>query len=294
MARQSRLALEFRANQLEMNTGSAVTGGVVNRRGVRFHLKPRFDGRLPDAGQLARLFGGRVRVRAFTDRVEVETEPARQIPLGQLIAGRQLPPLTAVLGVAGHGQAAMLKLNETTRHLVIHGADEQSKTALLRIAVLSLMMSSRQRHFQLATIGNLREIWRDWPHLLKIAPAEIGRFEAGPNRPRLIVAGSLADIRAGGLDLPRLLQQPGIHLMVTAPAPEPGFSVSIATGSEPDICRITVGEARYEVQPAMMLPAETDAVRLGLEARHSRVWTLDEIRPVRASRIRQLLKGRLS
>ena len=141
MARRN-LALEFHANQLETLTGRRVTGGTITRRGVSFRLVADVA---PDMATLRDMFGRGVRVRATGGEVSVEAgnEPVNRVPLGQLIAGRELPRMAAALGINEAGAPMLLNLvKPLSRHLLISG-DTVACQSLLHTMALSLVMLNR-------------------------------------------------------------------------------------------------------------------------------------------------------
>lgn len=275
------LALEFRANQLEYATGCRVTGGVVTPRGVRFRLAP---GSVPELAGLRQIFGRSVRLRRSRGELAVETEAglAHRVPLGQLVAGRRLPRLTAVLGVDGRGRPVWLDLNRS-RHLLVEAEGEAGRSLLLA-AALSLAMGGRQRDLQLIPIGErLRRSWRDWPHRLDLAPGQLRWPAARPEsgRPALVaVVDNLAGLAPEEqTHIQALLASEGVHLLAIGPEwPDGPWPVARPAGDEAELFRLGTVELQAASVTAAELKTITDRLRAG---RRSRVWSLAETMPAR-------------
>lgn len=306
------MALEFRANQLEQISGYKVTGGVITPRGVRFRLAAA---EAPDLAQLRDIFGRGVRAWVAGGEVSVEVgDRADRVPLGQVIANRDLPRLTVVMGVDKSGAPLLVDLTQpASRHLLIADAGKEG-AALLRTAALSLAMLNRQRDLQLLPIGKFR--WESWPHRLALP---LGNLELLAGKPRLtgtgIVTNETGQATTGlgyrpalvavidNLDgLPpgeqaavkTLLRTPdtaGVHLIATATnaAAWSQFRAAARPTGEAEMWQFTVPDDTLEIQAATATPAETDAAINHLRTgRTSRVWTVQETLP-RRNIIRRLL-----
>lgn len=296
-----KMALEFRANQLEQITGCRVTGGVVTAQGgVCFRLAA---GAAPDLAQLRRLFGRGVRAQTVGSELAVEVgQQVNRVPLGQVIAGRKLPRLAAVPGIDDAGKPALVDLTRpASRHLLIAGG-EAAGAALLETAALSLVMLNRQRDMQLLPIGNFP--WKSWPHRLDLSlrqaadlAGQIGwRNIPAANRPALILVVNLETLTSTEQGYIRYLLQTdaaaGVHILATAmsTADWPQFQAELRPGGEPEMWQLTVGRNQTELQAATVTQAETQAAIIHLRAgRKSRVWTLPETLPARRG-LRRLLR----
>ncbi|MCG3212597.1 MAG: hypothetical protein FOGNACKC_06267 [Anaerolineae bacterium] len=298
-----KMALEFRANQLEHMTGCRVTGGVVTAQGgVCFRLAA---GAAPDLGQLRQLFGRGVRAQLAGRELSVEIDrQVHRAPLGQVIAGRELPRLTAVLGINDAGKPALFDLTRpASRHLLIAGAGEAVGATLLETVALSLVMLNRQRDMQLLPIGNFP--WKSWPHRLDLSLRQVAdlagqigwRTIPAANRPALMVVVNLETLTATEHGYIRLLLQTdaaaGVHILATAAnaADWPQFQAGLRPGGEPEMWQLTVSRDQAELQAATATAAEIETAIIHLRAgRKSRVWMLPETLPARRG-LRRLLGG---
>jgi hypothetical protein len=231
------MAMEYRANQLELLVGGQVTGGAVARDGgVRFTL---VSDRLPRLGDLQGTLGRAAIHQRFQGvEVEVPAEVLQRVSLPELLAGRVWPRLTTVLGIGEDGEAVTLDLTQPTgRSLLIAGPDEKSRQTLLRSAALSLLMLNRQWDMQLVTTQRrLHREWAKWPHHLGMSLAGVSRLVNQPipaemGRPHLVVLVDLVNLtESHQTHLRQLLRASGVSVIATAAATWPGFPAQAQGG----------------------------------------------------------------
>lgn len=226
--------------------------------------------------------------------------------LGQLIAGRELPRMAAVLGINETGAPVLLNLTRSVSHHLLISGDAVSGQSLLHTMALSLVMLNRQRDLQLVAIGDLQHTRRNWPHLLNLSLAQINQLaqsvtwmEQKQARPHLIVVIENLD-RLSSADqnhLRSLLKanvSAEVHVIATTanPAIWPEFLAQAwSTGDTPGLFQLVAGSERAEIHTATATAAETEAAIIQLRTgRKSRVWTVQETLPARStSSVRRLL-----
>ncbi len=167
--RQKRLQhqLELQARQIERvlsqhDASARVVGGTVRPRAVQFDVQAGLvQGieRLKELKEeLVRALGGAMVYFAPDNgrdngclNLEVAQSEAVPIPLLELLPLLQeVPPLTAVLGLAEDGRPVLLNFGEVEMtHILIAGDEAAGKTSLLRTLALSLAMHNRQSQLQL-------------------------------------------------------------------------------------------------------------------------------------------------
>ena len=147
-----RQMLEYQADRIEAvlahhKVPARVTGGTVTPRWIRFQVVPALGARIASitglAEELATALGApmvRVARQGATIAVEVprnDPHPVRLVPL--LRGMRNVPPVTAVLGIAEDGVPLLIRLpSPDVAHILVAGTTGSGKTALLRAMVLSL------------------------------------------------------------------------------------------------------------------------------------------------------------
>ena len=147
-----RQMLEYQADRIEAvlahhKVPARVTGGTVTPRWIRFQVVPALGARIASITGLAEELAAaldaptvRVARQGATIAVEVprdDPHPVRLIPL--LRGMRNVPPVTAVLGIAEDGVPLLIRLpSPDVAHILVAGTTGSGKTALLRAMVLSL------------------------------------------------------------------------------------------------------------------------------------------------------------
>ncbi|MGD8244428.1 MAG: DNA translocase FtsK, partial [Anaerolineae bacterium] len=120
-----RKKLEFQADRIEMvlqmhKIPARVTGGTVTPRWVRFQVLPAVGARISKIKRLseelaAALDATNCRVARRGAAVDVEIprddpQPVRLMPLYRELDREGVPPLTAILGLAGDGVPLLIRL----------------------------------------------------------------------------------------------------------------------------------------------------------------------------------------
>ena len=152
-----RQMLEYQADRIEAvlahhKVPARVTGGTVTPRWIRFQVVPALGARIASITGLAEELAAaldaptvRVARQGATIAVEVprdDPHPVRLIPL--LRGMRNVPPVTAVLGIADDGVPLLIRLpSPDVAHILVAGTTGSGKTALLRAMVLSLAYFNR-------------------------------------------------------------------------------------------------------------------------------------------------------
>jgi len=152
-----RQMLEYQADRIEAvlahhKVPARVTGGTVTPRWIRFQVVPALGARIAAITGLAEELAAaldaptvRVARQGATIAVEVprdDPHPVRLIPL--LWGMRNVPPVTAVLGIADDGVPLLIRLpSPDVAHILVAGTTGSGKTALLRAMVLSLAYFNR-------------------------------------------------------------------------------------------------------------------------------------------------------
>ena len=152
-----RQMLEYQADRIEAvlahhKVPARVTGGTVTPRWIRFQVVPALGARIASitglAEELAAALGAptvRVARQGATIAVEVPRDDPHPVRLMPLLRGmRNVPPVTAVLGIAEDGVPLLIRLpSPDVAHILVAGTTGSGKTALLRAMVLSLAYFNR-------------------------------------------------------------------------------------------------------------------------------------------------------
>ena len=265
-----RRELHFQAERIELVLAShkvpaRVTGGKVMPRLVRYNLAIPLGVKVKRVAALAEemamsLGAPSCRVYRLEGQVQLEVPRAdgqvvRLLTLCRQLAsqrrgpgtGRDLPPVTAVLGLDQEGVPLLLRLpSPNVAHVLIAGTTGSGKTALVRTMVASLVLFNSQRALQVVLVdpkGRGLLPFQGLPHLL--APV-VTRVEAaqsvlewmveemerrdleGRSEPRVVVVlDELADlIQVGGRAVERLVRrltqrgrEAGVHVVACTQKP---------------------------------------------------------------------------
>ncbi|MBN1956236.1 MAG: DNA translocase FtsK [Anaerolineae bacterium] len=154
-----RKMLEFQADRIETvlaqhKAPGRVTGGTVTPRWVRFQFLPALGSRISKIRGLAEelataLDAPNVRIARQGAAVQIEVprenpQPVRLLPLMEGL--RDVPPVTAVLGLAEDGAPLLIRLpSPDVAHILVAGTTGSGKTALLRTMVVSLALRHPRR-----------------------------------------------------------------------------------------------------------------------------------------------------
>lgn len=147
-----RRMLEYQADRIEAvlahhKVPARVTGGTVTPRWIRFQVVPALGARIASITGLAEELAAaldapsvRVARRGSAIAVEVPREDPHPVRLLPLLQGlHNVPPVTAVLGIADDGAPLLIRLpSPDVAHILVAGTTGSGKTALLRAIVLSL------------------------------------------------------------------------------------------------------------------------------------------------------------
>ncbi|MCX7855963.1 MAG: DNA translocase FtsK [Anaerolineae bacterium] len=147
-----RQRLEYQADRIEAvlahhKLPARVTGGTVTPRWIRFQVVPALGARIGAITGLAEELAAalnapavRVARQGAIISVEVPREDPHPVRLMPLLRGlRNVPPVTAVLGIADDGGPLLIRLpSPDVAHILVAGTTGSGKTALLRAMVLSL------------------------------------------------------------------------------------------------------------------------------------------------------------
>ncbi|MBN1890102.1 MAG: DNA translocase FtsK [Thermoflexales bacterium] len=257
----SRQVLELQADRIEMvlqahKSPARVTGGVVTPRAVRFELAPYPTTRVSRLQALAQdlalaLGAPDVAVSRHGQAVclnipRPDAQPIQLLPLCQRL-GKDVPPFTAVLGLADDGLPLLLHLpSPNVAHVLVAGCTGSGKTALAQTLILSLAMSHRRSQLALVLIDPKGRAFKRlaalpqllWPVLIDPNDAadaldELVRLMESRDRARaclpriVLVVDELADlIYVGGKSvadtLTRLTQrgrEAGVHVLACTQKP---------------------------------------------------------------------------
>jgi len=269
MLKEQRLQhqLEIQSRQIERvfthhRMSAQVAGGNVQSRSISFDLQSQWEAgieRLRELKQdlLAALGVSDVSLTRENGQLRLqivrpEDPPVSLLDLMPLLP--ELPPVTAVLGIAEDGHPLLLSFSENDiNHILLAGEKAAGKTSLLRTLATSLALSNKQSQLQMIIIdpdSNGAETQRELepltflPHLL--APVVHHELEAieiieflveemayrlaqGTTTPAIVVlvdrAASL--LETAGEELPDAVTQlaqrgaeAGIHLVLSTSRPE--------------------------------------------------------------------------
>ena len=147
-----RQLLEYQADRIEAlfahhKVPARVTGGTVTPRWIRYQVVPAMGVRIASITGLAEELAAaldvpqvRVARQGAAIAVEVPRDDPQPVRLMPLLRGlRNVPPVTAVLGIADDGVPILIRLpSPDVAHILVAGTTGSGKTALLRAMVLSL------------------------------------------------------------------------------------------------------------------------------------------------------------
>jgi len=154
-----RKKLEFQADRIEAvlslhKVPARVTGGTVTPRWVRFQVLPAVGAKISKIKGLSEELAAaldarncRVSRRGAAVAVEIprdDPQPVRLLPLfRQLDDGGDVPPVTAILGLAEDGAPLLIRLpSPDVAHILVAGTTGSGKTVLLQTMILSLAMTN--------------------------------------------------------------------------------------------------------------------------------------------------------
>jgi S-DNA-T family DNA segregation ATPase FtsK/SpoIIIE len=147
-----RQLLEYQADRIEAvfahhKVPARVTGGTVTPRWIRYQVVPAMGVRIASITGLAEELAAaldvpqvRVARQGAAIAVEVPRDDPQPVRLVPLLRGlHNVPPATAVLGIADDGVPLLIRLpSPDVAHILVAGTTGSGKTALLRAMVLSL------------------------------------------------------------------------------------------------------------------------------------------------------------
>ena len=257
-----RSGLELQADRIEQvltmhKVPARVTGGTVTPRWIRFQVLPAVGAKISKIRNLneemaAALGAPNVRISRRGAAVDVEVprddpQPVRLLPLLRQLksTGDEVPPTTAVLGLAEDGTPLLIRLpSPDVAHILTAGTTGSGKTALLRTIILSLALHNPPHKLALVLIdpkGHAFGVFGGLPHLARPVIRETEEvIEAlrslvhlmerrKPDDPTkvVIVIDELADLLMVGdaavrIPLIRLTQrgrEVGMHLIVATQKP---------------------------------------------------------------------------
>lgn len=267
--------LEFQADRIETvlrthKVRARVAGGTVTPRWIRFQVLPALGAKISKIKRLdeelaAALDISHCRIARRGAAVDVEVprdnpQPVRLLPLLRQFDADEVPPGTAVLGMADDGAPLLIRLpSPDVTHILVAGTTGSGKTVLLQSIVLSLAMTNMPRQLTLALIdpkGSAFRLFEELPHLARPiihnerAPEALQslvrlmerRSEAGCDRPYVVVViDELADVLMTGggeiqTPLTRLLQRgrgAGIHVVAATQKPTASVVGSLVKANFP-------------------------------------------------------------
>lgn len=269
-----RQMLEYQADRIEAvlayhRVPARVTGGTVTPRWIRFQVVPALGARIASITGLAEelaaaLDAPTVRVARQGAAIAVEVprddpHPVRLLPLLQGL--HNVPPVTAVLGIADDGVPLLIRLpSPDVAHILVAGTTGSGKTALLRAMVLSLahfndpsalkfvLIDPKGRAFgEMASLPHLvRPVIGDPAEAVEALGSLVRLMNATPYSPTLhpcvvLVIDELADLLMvagveGERPLTRLLQrgrEAGIHVMAATQKPTAAVIGSLVKANFP-------------------------------------------------------------
>lgn len=147
-----RQLLEMMSDRIEAvlathRVSARVTSGTVTPRWLEFHVAPGAGVRLARITGLNEELAAaldaptcRIARRGATLAVEIPRRDPRTVRLGSLrIDPREIPPTTAILGLAEDGAPLLIRLaSPNVAHVLVAGTTGSGKTALLRTMILTL------------------------------------------------------------------------------------------------------------------------------------------------------------
>jgi S-DNA-T family DNA segregation ATPase FtsK/SpoIIIE len=271
-----RKKLEFQADRIEAvlhmhKVPARVTGGTVTPRWVRFQVLPAVGARISKIKRLSEELAAaldtsscRIARRGATIDLEIprdDPEMVRLLPLCKQLDVEEIPPVTAVLGLADDGAPLLIRLpSPDVAHVLVAGTTGSGKTVLLQTIILSLAMLSRPEAVRLVLLDPKGSAFRPFegtPHLSRpvIREVEEGeealeslvrlmekRGELGREGPHVVVViDELADLLMTGgkalqRSLTRLLQRgrgAGIHVVAATQKPTASVVGSLVKANFP-------------------------------------------------------------
>lgn len=179
-----RQMLEYQADRIEAvlahhKIPARVTGGTVTPRWIRFQVVPALGARIASITGLAEELAAaldapavRVARRGAAIAVEVPREDPHPVRLRPLLEGlHNVPPVTAVLGIADDGVPLLIRLpSPDVAHILVAGTTGSGKTALLRAIILSLASFNPPQSLRLVLIDPKGSAFGDLeglPHLAR-------------------------------------------------------------------------------------------------------------------------------
>ena len=257
--------LELQANRIEHTLTShrinaRVTGGTVTPRWVRFQVLPAVGAKLSKIRGLSEELAAaldapncRISRQGATVAVEIprdEPQPVRLLPLFHQLNDppTQIPPLTAILGVAEDGAPLLIRLTSPdVAHILIAGTTGSGKTTLLQTIILSLATTNHPRTLAILLIDpqgtaftSFTTPYTNLPHLARAVIRDLHQAaealnsllhlmdtRTGPDPRIVVIIDELADLlMVGGRPvqsaLTRLTQrgrQVGIHVVAATQKP---------------------------------------------------------------------------
>jgi len=172
-----RKKLEFQADRIEAvlslhKVPARVTGGTVTPRWVRFQVLPAVGARISRIKGLHEELAAaldapdcRVSRRGAAVAIEIprdDPQPVRLLPLLRQLTspspfppneedarGENIPPTTAILGLAEDGAPLLIRLpSPDVAHILVAGTTGSGKTMLLQAMILSLAMTNAPSPYQ--------------------------------------------------------------------------------------------------------------------------------------------------
>jgi S-DNA-T family DNA segregation ATPase FtsK/SpoIIIE len=179
-----RAQLELQANRIETllrmhNVRARVCGGTVTPRWIRFQVLPALGARISKIKHLNEELAAalnttncRVARRGASLDVEIprdDPKPVRFLPLYRRIDAQDIPPATAILGLADDGHPLLIRLpSPDVAHILVAGTTGSGKTVLLQTIILSLALYNQPGMVQMILIDPKRsafEVFDSLPHL---------------------------------------------------------------------------------------------------------------------------------
>ena len=207
--------LESQADRIEMvldmhKVPARVTGGTVTPRWVRFEILPFHYAKISKIRQLneelaAALDTGNCRVarRGAAVDVEIPRDDPQQVRLLSLFRQldiKEIPSLTAILGLAEDGGPLLIRLSSPdVAHILVSGTTGSGKTVLLQAMILSLAMLNQPRELALVLIDPKRSAFAPFRGLPQLSREMIsGSDEAVESLESLVrLMEKRADLDAG-------------------------------------------------------------------------------------------------
>lgn len=210
--------LEFQADRIEMvldmhRIPARVTGGTVTPRWIRFEVLPALGAKISKIRRLSEELAAaldtpncRVARRGAAVDLEIpraDPEPVRLLPLCRQMDDPEIPPVTAILGLAEDGGPLLIRLpSPDVAHVLVSGTTGSGKTVLLQTMILSLAMTNRPRDLALILIDPKRTAFRSFeglPHVSRPAIRDTGEAtEALESLVRLMETRGGPEVRVKG------------------------------------------------------------------------------------------------